>query len=78
MYSTDLTDWDQKINHLSDNPADEYNEHYLCLGDELVNEFLVREIIGLASDISVEGKYYDYYYRTLKYNKQKKELHIAR
>lgn len=43
LYSTDLTDWDQKINHLSDNPADEYNEHYLCLGDEMVNEFFGSE-----------------------------------
>ena len=72
LYSTDLTDWDQKINHLSDNPADEYNEHYLCLGDELVNEFFGSE---KSSDwrliYQLEGKYYDYYYRTLKYNKQK-------
>ena len=61
-----------KINHLSDNPADEYNEHYLCLGDELVNEFFGSE---KSSDwrliYQLEGKYYDYYYRTLKYNKQK-------
>ena len=72
LYSTDLTDWEQKINHLSDNPADEYNEHYLCLGDELVNEFFGSE---KSSDwrliYQLEGKYYDYYYRTLKYNKQK-------
>ena len=72
LYSTDLTDWDQKINHLSDNPADEYNEHYLFLGDELVNEFFGSE---KSSDwrliYQLEGKYYDYYYRTLKYNKQK-------
>lgn len=72
LYSTDLTDWDQKINHSTDNPANEYNEYYLCLGDEVVNEFFGSE---KESDwrftYQLEAKYYDTYYRTLKYNKQK-------
>lgn len=72
LYSTDLTDWDQKINHSSDNPADEYNEHYLCLGDELVNEFFGSEKESDWRFINqLEEKYYGYYYRTLKYNEQK-------
>lgn len=72
LYSTDLTDWDQEINHSSDNPADEYNEYYLCVGNELVNEFFGSE---KASDwrlkYQLEGKFYDTYYRPLKYYKQK-------
>lgn len=72
LYSIDLADWDQEINHSSDNPANEYDEHYLCLGDDFVNEFFGSEKeTDWRFVYQLEPKYYDRYYRTLKYNKQK-------
>lgn len=72
LYSTNLTDWDQEINHSSDNPADEYNEYYLCLGQELVDEFFGSEkALDWRLTYQLEGKFYNTYYRPLKYNKQK-------
>ena len=71
LYSaTELVDWDADINHGSDGIEEDY-QTYLCWDSEMIDQYFGDE---KDSDwrfkYQFESKYYDYYYRPLKYNKQ--------
>ena len=69
LYSSkELVDWDQEINHGSDGASE---ENYLCLDGDVAKELYGDEINSdWRFKYQLEEKYYGFYYRTLKYNKQ--------
>lgn len=71
LYSpTELVDWDAAINHNSDG-ADEYYQFYLCWSSDMVEEYFGEEKDkDWRCKYQFEPKYYDEYYRPLKYYKQ--------
>lgn len=69
LYSSkELVEWDQEINHGSDGASE---ENYLCLDGDVAKELYGDEINSdWRFKYQLEEKYYGFYYRTLKYNKQ--------
>lgn len=71
LYSTDLTDWDQEINHSMDNASSPSSERYLAMGAKIVNDFFGSEQSSdwrLKYQLGPKSSYY--YYRSLKYRRQ--------
>lgn len=71
LYSpTELVDWDVAINHANDG-QDESSQYYLSWDSEMIEQYFGEEKNqDWRFKYQFESKYYDYYYRPLKYYKQ--------
>lgn len=79
LYSpTELVEWDQEINHGDDAVDDEYEQHYLYVDSDVAYELYGDETNDWRFKYQLESKYYDYYYRPLKYHKQADNTEIGR
>ena len=69
LYSpTELLDWDYEINHSTDGSSEEY---YLCIHKNIASEIYGEDLNkDWRAKYQLEAKYYDYYYRPLKYYEQ--------
>lgn len=79
LYSPkELVEWDREINHSLDGLS-EYEQKYLCVDGQIADEIYGDE---KSSDwrfiYQLEGKYYNYYYRPLKYNERPASTAVAR
>lgn len=76
LYSpTELVDWDHEINHAYDGSD---GEKYLCIHKNIAQEIYGDELsTDWRAKYQLESKYYNYYYRPLKYYAQPSKAKYA-